>query len=115
MGVLQPCPIEIREFDAAATFDDFAGNLMAEDQPRRRRSASTHHVLVASADISRDWLDDEGMVDFPSLRRLHSTAHCLLGGIGVAVLTIVTFSTPGQPRHCLPSLLDCCRSVVRYR
>jgi hypothetical protein len=58
------------EFNAAAAFDDFAGNLMPEDQSGRRRGAPADHVLVAAADVGRDRLDDDAVVDFPFLRRL---------------------------------------------
>src|SRR5208282_3043726 len=58
------------EFDAAAAFDDFAGNLMPQDQSCWRRRAPADHVLVAAADVGRDRLDDDAVVDFLSLRCL---------------------------------------------
>jgi hypothetical protein len=58
------------EFNAAAAFDDFAGNLVPEDQSGRRSCAPAHHMLIAAADVSRDRLDDDAVVDFPALRRL---------------------------------------------
>src|SRR5271169_6261557 len=37
------------EFNPTSAFDDFAGNLMPEDQSRRRRGAPADHMLVAAA------------------------------------------------------------------
>jgi hypothetical protein len=58
------------KFNAAAAFDDFASDLMPENQSRRRRGAPAYHMLVAAADIGRDGLDDDAVVDFPSMRCL---------------------------------------------
>src|SRR4029077_9171644 len=58
------------EFNAAAAFDHFAGNLMPKDQSGRSRGAPAYHMLVAAADIGRDGLDDDAVVNFPSLRCL---------------------------------------------
>ncbi len=43
---------------------------MPQNQSGRRRGAAAHHVLVAAADVGGDRLDDDAVVDFPSLRCL---------------------------------------------
>ena len=45
---------DLDEFDVAAGFDHLAGDLVAEDQARRRGSAAADHVLVAAADVGGD-------------------------------------------------------------
>jgi hypothetical protein len=41
---------------------------MAQYQAGERRSSSTHHVLVGTADIGRNHLENDAVADFPALR-----------------------------------------------
>ncbi len=47
----------------APGLDHFAGDLVAEDQPRRRGRAAADHVLVGAADVGRDDLEDRRVVN----------------------------------------------------
>ena len=62
---------DLDEFHVRAGLDDLAENLMAEDQARRRRRTAADHVLVATADVRRDDLQDHAVVAFaPDVRRV---------------------------------------------
>ena len=60
----------IEELYIVAFLNHLAGDLMAEHEPRRRRCATPNHVLIRSADVGRDNLEDHGMVDFVTMRIL---------------------------------------------
>jgi hypothetical protein len=49
--------------DIGAEFDDFASNFVAEDHAGRRGGAAAHHVLIGAADVSRDNLQDDTVID----------------------------------------------------
>ena len=50
--------------------DHLAGNLVTEHESCRRCGATANHVLVGSADVSRDDLEDHRMVDLATMRIL---------------------------------------------
>ena len=58
---------EIADFDelhVAPRFDHFAGDFMAENQAMRRGRAPAHHVLIASADIRGNDLQNHAVLAF---------------------------------------------------
>ena len=58
------------ELDIAAKLDDFAGDLVAENQPRRRGRPPADHVLVGAADVGRDDLEQNAVLDLLFARRI---------------------------------------------
>jgi hypothetical protein len=57
----------IKELDIATLFNDLAGDLMTKNRSNRRRRAATHHVLITSADIGRNQLQDDRVFEFPAI------------------------------------------------
>ena len=57
----------IEEFHVIALLDHLAGDLVAEHEPGRRRRATANHMLVRSADVGRDDLEDHRMVDLATM------------------------------------------------
>ncbi len=49
----------LQKLNIVAFFDDFAGDLVAQDHAGRRSGPAAHHVLVAAADIGRDQLQND--------------------------------------------------------
>ena len=78
--------------DVVSTLDYLAGNLMTQDHSRRCRRPAAHHVLVAAANIRRDRLENDPMLNLSSLRRLQlrisNTLHFNLAWPGVDHSTI---------------------------
>jgi hypothetical protein len=54
--------------DVTADLDNLAGNLVSEDHADRGRRAASNHVLVGAADIRRDHLEYDAVIDRLSRR-----------------------------------------------
>jgi hypothetical protein len=57
---------EVADFeilDVTPFLDYFAGDLVSEHRAGRRRRAPPHHVLVGAADIGRDELENDAVVN----------------------------------------------------
>src|SRR5437762_41600 len=50
------------EFDVPSSLDHFTRDLMAKDQPGRRRRSAADHMLIAAANISGDDLQDDAVL-----------------------------------------------------
>src|SRR6202011_4982376 len=59
---------DIEILDVAALLDHFAGDLVSEHHAGRRCRATADHVLVGAANIRRDDLEDDAVVDRLSRR-----------------------------------------------
>ena len=55
---------DLDELDVGSGFDDFARDLVTEHDALRRRRAAAHHVLIAAADVRRDDLEDDAVIEF---------------------------------------------------
>src|SRR5262249_2564537 len=53
------------EFHIASGFDDLTCNLMSQNQSFGRRRSAPHHVLIASADVGRNDLEDYSVLALP--------------------------------------------------
>src|SRR5581483_5085386 len=63
---------EVAHFDelhVTAGLDDFAGDLVAEDESLRRSGAASDHVLIATADIGGNNFQNDAMLAFPRAKR----------------------------------------------
>ncbi len=58
-------------FDVGAGLDDLAGDLVSENHAGGCGGAAADHVLVGAANVGRDDLQDDGMVDLFAGRILH--------------------------------------------
>ena len=54
--------------DVGAEFDDFAGDLVAEDHAGGRGGAAADHVLIGAADVGGNDLQDDTVIDLLSCR-----------------------------------------------
>src|SRR6202043_2939020 len=59
---------DLKIFDVTALLDHFASDLVSEHHAGRRRRATPHHVLVGAADIRRDDLENDAVIDRLSCR-----------------------------------------------
>src|SRR5260370_1323400 len=59
-----------QEFSVRPHSDHFSGDLMVQHQTRLRRRAAANHMLVGSADVGGDDLENVGMFDLPPMRVL---------------------------------------------
>src|SRR6202011_999257 len=59
---------DIEILDVTALLDHFAGDLVSEHHAGRRRRAAADHVLVGAADIRRDDLENDAVIDRLSCR-----------------------------------------------
>ena len=50
------------KFDIPARLDHLPGDFVAQHQPNRSSGASTHHMLIATADIGGDYLKNDPML-----------------------------------------------------
>jgi hypothetical protein len=62
---------DLEVLDVRAGFDDFAGDLVAEDHAGGGGGAPANHVLIGAADIGGDDLQDDAMINFLACRILH--------------------------------------------
>lgn len=62
---------DLHALDVAALLDDFTGDFVAQDQADLGSSAATDHVLVRTADVGGDHLQDDAVFDFLAARVLH--------------------------------------------
>ena len=54
-------------FDVGAGFDDFAGDLVAENHAGGCGGAAADHVLIGAADVGGDDLQDDAVIDLFSV------------------------------------------------
>src|SRR5581483_2126764 len=52
---------DVQHLHVAALLDDFAGDLVSEDQSLRRRRPAANHVLVRTADVRRNHFQDDAV------------------------------------------------------
>jgi hypothetical protein len=76
---------DLEHLDIDALLDDLAGDLVAENKPRHRRGAAAHHMLVRSADIGRDHLQDHAMLD-----------PAPVGGLELRIIDVMDFDLAGS-------------------
>jgi hypothetical protein len=50
-------------FDVTADLDDLAGDLVSQDHADRGRRAASDHMLIGAADVRRDHLEYDTVVD----------------------------------------------------
>jgi len=61
---------DVQEFDVCALLHHFAGDFVTENQALRGSRTTAHHVLVRSADVGRDDLQDNAMRRFFAAKRI---------------------------------------------
>ena len=61
----------LQHLDVGAHLDHLAGDLVPEHESFRGRGPAADHMLVGTADIGRDDLQDHAMRDGPAVRRFH--------------------------------------------
>jgi hypothetical protein len=93
---------EFERFDIVADLDHFAGDFMAEHEADRRRRAPAHHMLIGSADIRADDLENHAMADLAAARIHH---------LRIVDLLHVDLARPMYTTPRLP-LIACLRFVV---
>jgi hypothetical protein len=75
---------DVNELDVGAGFDDLAGDLVSEHQPRGRGGSSSDHVLVAPANVGTHDLENDSVITALAARidefRKIDAAHLHLAG-----------------------------------
>ncbi len=82
-----------QHLDVGPLLDHLSSNLMAKHHAGRRRRPAAHHMLVGTADIGRDDLENNAVINFPAVWILkpgvRNILHLNLAGSEIHYTTIV--------------------------